>query len=162
MTEFIGTLPSPFGLLQLEATERGLSAVRFPRHGLKQTEHTRHHPVIAKAQRQLTAFFVGKLKTFSVELDWRGTAFQESVWQALTHIPYGGTMTYSDIARTIGRPRSARPVGGAIGKNPLPIIVPCHRVIGSDQTLTGFTGGLDIKISLLQLEGCKNFLSARR
>ena len=162
MTEFTGTLPSPFGLLQLEATERGLSAVRFPRRGPKQTDYTRHHPVIAEAQRQLTAFFVGKLKTFSVELDWRGTAFQESVWHALTLIPYGDTITYADIARTIGRPRSARPVGGAIGKNPLPIIVPCHRVIGSDQTLTGFTGGLDIKIRLLRLEGCKNFLIARR
>ena len=157
MTKFTGTLLSPVGLIRLEATERGLSAVRFPRHEPEQPEHNRHHPVIAEAQRQLTAFFVGKLKTFSVELDWRGTAFQESVWQALTDIPYGDTMTYADIARTIGRPRSARPVGGAVGKNPLPIIVPCHRVIGSDQTLTGFTGGLDIKIRLLRLEGCKVF-----
>ena len=85
--------------------------------------------------------------------EWCGTAFQESVWLALTAIPSGDTVTYAEIARAIGRPRSARPVGGAIGKNPLPIIVPCHRVIGTDQTLTGFTGGLDIKIRLLQLEG---------
>ena len=86
-------------------------------------------------------------------LDWHGTAFQESVWQALTGIPYGETVSYADIAQAIGRPRSARPTGGAVGRNPLPIIVPCLRVIGADHTLTGFTGGLDIKVALLELEG---------
>ena len=153
MSEFRGTLESPVGLLQLEATQQGLSAVRFPRRTPDPTARTRNHPHITEAKQQLGAYFAGKLETFSVPLDWRGTAFQESVWLALTAIPYGDTVTYADIARAIGRPRSARPVGGAVGKNPLPIIVPCHRVIGTDQTLTGFTGGLDIKIRLLQLEG---------
>lgn len=157
MSEFKATLPSPVGLLQLVATERGLSAIRFMHRGSKQAEQTPGNRILSEAQRQLTAYFSGKLKTFSIELDWRGTAFQESVWQALSHIPYGDTVTYADIARSIGRPRSARPVGGAVGKNPLPIVVPCHRVIGSDQTLTGFTGGLDIKIQLLQLEGRQVF-----
>lgn len=153
MSEFRGTLESPVGLLHLEATQQGLSAVRFPHRTPDPTARTRNHPHITEAKQQLSAYFAGKLETFSVALDWRGTAFQESVWLALTAIPYGDTVTYADIARAIGRPRSARPVGGAVGKNPLPIIVPCHRVIGTDQTLTGFTGGLDIKIRLLQLEG---------
>ena len=75
------------------------------------------------------------------------------MWRALTAIPYGETVSYRDIARAIGRPQSARPTGGAVGRNPLPILVPCHRVIGSDYTLTGFTGGLSIKVALLELEG---------
>ena len=157
MSELKGTLASPIGLLQLEATERGLSAIRFPHRAPNPSHQNNHHPLIAMARRQLSDYFAGKLKTFSVELDWQGTPFQESVWEALTRIPFGDTVTYADIARAIGRPRSARPVGGAVGKNPLPIIVPCHRVIGSDQSLTGFTGGLDIKIQLLQLEGRQIF-----
>lgn len=157
MSELRGTLASPIGLLQLEATERGLSAIRFPNRAPNPSHQNNHHPHIAMARRQLSDYFAGKLKTFSVELDWQGTPFQESVWEALTRIPFGDTVTYADIARAIGRPRSARPVGGAVGKNPLPIIVPCHRVIGSDQSLTGFTGGLDIKIQLLQLEGRQIF-----
>lgn len=157
MSELRGTLASPIGLLQLEATERGLSAIRFPNRAPNPSHQNNHHPLIAMARRQLSDYFAGKLKAFSVELDWQGTPFQESVWEALTRIPFGDTVTYADIARAIGRPRSARPVGGAVGKNPLPIIVPCHRVIGSDQSLTGFTGGLDIKIQLLQLEGRQIF-----
>jgi len=153
MSEFKGTLASPIGLLRLEATQQGLSALRFLHRTTDTTTRARNHPVITEAKQQLSAYFARKLDTFSVPLDWCGTAFQESVWLALTAIPSGDTVTYAEIARAIGRPRSARPVGGAIGKNPLPIIVPCHRVIGTDQTLTGFTGGLDIKIRLLQLEG---------
>ncbi len=153
MSEFKGTLASPIGLLRLEATHQGLTAVRFPHNVSVSAERTIHNPFVAEAKQQLSAYFDGKLDTFSVPLDLCGTAFQKSVWLALTKIRYGDTMTYADIARAIGRPRSARPVGGAAGKNPLPIIVPCHRVIGSDGTLTGFTGGLDIKMRLLRLEG---------
>ena len=105
------------------------------------------------AKRELDAYFHRGLTQFSVPVDWQGTPFQESVWKALTQIPYGETVSYRDVALAIDRPRAARPVGGAIGKNPLPIIVPCHRVIGSDQSLTGFTGGLWIKRALLTLEG---------
>ena len=105
------------------------------------------------AKQELSAYFAGDLTAFSVPIDWQGTRFQESVWQALLAVPYGETVTYGDIARAIGSPSSSRPVGGAVGKNPIPIIVPCHRVIGSDRSLIGFTGGLDIKIRLLELEG---------
>ena len=153
MSEFTGTLTSPMGPLHLEATQRGLSALRFPHSTPGAEERIRNHPFITEAKQQLSAYFAGKLETFSVPLDWCGTAFEKSVWLALTAIPYGDTVTYADVARAIKRPSSARPVGGAVGKNPLPIIVPCHRVIGTDQTLTGFTSGLDIKIRLLQLEG---------
>jgi methylated-DNA-[protein]-cysteine S-methyltransferase len=88
-----------------------------------------------------------------VPLNWHGTPFQQTVWRALIEIPFGETVSYGDIARAIGRPKSARPVGGAVGRNPIPIMVPCHRVIGSDRSLTGFTGGLNIKVALLEQEG---------
>ena len=146
-------LTTPLGTLTLEANDRGLSSVRFPDRAGPHETRSRDNSILAQAKRELSAYFGGELKQFSVPLDWQGTDFQQSVWQALTHIPYGETVSYADIARAIGRPSSARPTGGAVGANPLPIIVPCHRVIGSDQTLTGFTGGLNIKIALLELEG---------
>ena len=155
MSLFCDTLDTPLGTLTLEASERGLRNIRFPNRPKSIAGRGRltSNNVIKLAKQELTAYFAGQLKAFSVPLDWHGTAFQESVWQALTAIPYGETVTYADIARAIGRPQSARPTGGAVGRNPLPIIVPCHRVIGSDRTLTGFTGGLKIKVALLELEG---------
>ena len=153
MSLFRDTLCTPLGTLTLEASDRGLSSMRFRNRPRRIESKLTSNSVIKLAKQELTAYFTRQLKEFSVPLDWRGTAFQESVWQALTDIPYGETVSYGDIARAIGRPRSARPTGGAVGRNPLPIIVPCHRVIGSDQTLTGFTGGLNIKIALLELEG---------
>ena len=146
-------LSTPLGTLTLEATDRGLSSVCFPNRAGPFAPRSSDNPILSQAKRELTAYFAGELKRFSVPLDWQGTDFQQSVWEALTHIPYGETVSYAHIARAIGRPKSARPTGGAIGANPLPIIVPCHRVIGSDQTLTGFTGGLNIKVTLLELEG---------
>ena len=146
-------LSTPLGTLTLEATDRGLSSVRFPNRAEPFSGKSPDNPAISQAKRELTDYFAGELKQFNVPLDWQGTAFQQSVWEALTHIPYGETVSYADIARAIGRPKSARPTGGAVGANPLPIIVPCHRVIGSDQSLTGFTGGLSIKVALLELEG---------
>ena len=146
-------LSTPLGTLTLEATDRGLSSVRFPNRAEPCAGKSPDSSVLSQAKRELTDYFAGKLKQFSVPLDWQGTDFQQSVWEALRHIPYGETVSYADIARAIGRPKSARPTGGAVGANPLPIIVPCHRVIGSDQSLTGFTGGLNIKVSLLELEG---------
>ena len=146
-------LSTPLGTLTLEATDRGLSSVRFPNRAEPFSGKSPDNPAISQAKRELTDYFAGELKQFSVPLDWQGTAFQQSVWEALTHIPYGETVSYADVARAIGRPKSARPTGGAVGANPLPIIVPCHRVIGSDQSLTGFTGGLSIKVALLELEG---------
>ena len=155
MSLFCNTLDTPLGTLTLEASERGLSNIRFPNRTKSIAGRGRltSNNVIKLAKQELTAYFASQLKQFSVPLDWHGTAFQESVWRALTAIPFGEAVSYADIARAIGRPQSARPTGGAVGRNPLPIIVPCHRVIGSDHTLTGFTGGLDIKVALLELEG---------
>ena len=153
MSIFCDTLDTPLGDLTLEASERGLSSIRFPNRPKSIAGRLTSNNVIKLAKQELTAYFASQLKEFSVTLDWHGTAFQESVWRALTAIPYGETLSYADIARAIGRPRSARPTGGAVGRNPLPIIVPCHRVIGSDHALTGFTGGLNIKVALLELEG---------
>ena len=104
------------------------------------------------AGEQLAAYFSGERVDFDLPLDARGTPFQQRVWQALTEIPYGGTSTYGEIARRLGRPRSARAVGGANHRNPLPVVVPCHRVIGAGGSLTGYAGGLRIKRFLLDLE----------
>ena len=150
---FRDTLDTPLGTLTLEASERGLNSIRFPHRSKSMTGRPIKNDVVKLAKRELTAYLAGQLKEFSVPLDWHGTAFQESVWLALTAIPYGEVVSYGDIARAIGRPESARPTGGAVGRNPLPILVPCHRVIGTDHTLTGFTGGLNIKVALLELEG---------
>ncbi|MCH1609668.1 MAG: methylated-DNA--[protein]-cysteine S-methyltransferase [Luminiphilus sp.] len=149
----LDTLDTPLGTLQIEATARGLCGIWFPSRSVNHPPSSGKNRVITLAKQELSAYFTGDLTTFSVPLDWQGTRFQESVWQALLAVPFGKTVTYGDVARAIGRPRSSRPVGGAVGRNPLPIIVPCHRVIGSDRSLTGFTGGLDIKIRLLELEG---------
>ena len=150
---FCDTLDTPLGNLTLESCERGLSSIRFPNRPKSIVGGLTSNNVIKLAKQELTAYFASQLKEFTVPLDWHGTPFQDSVWRGLTSIPYGETVSYADIARAIGRPRSARPTGGAVGRNPLPIIVPCHRVIGADHTLTGFTGGLNIKVALLELEG---------
>ena len=153
MTLFFDTLPTPIGVLSLEADETGLTAIHFPGRSPYKPKSSNTSDLIAEAARELRAYFEGRLTAFSVPLNWRGTPFQDTVWRALMDIPYGETVSYGEIAKAIGRPKSARPVGGAVGRNPLPIIVPCHRVIGSDQSLTGFTGGIDIKVALLEQEG---------
>ena len=104
------------------------------------------------AGEQLAAYFAGERVEFDLPLDACGTPFQRRVWQALTEIPYGGTSTYGEIAGRLGRPRAARAVGGASNRNPLPVVVPCHRVIGAGGSLTGYAGGLRIKRFLLELE----------
>lgn len=108
---------------------------------------------MADILRQLREYCTGSRQAFTLPLDMRGTAFQQSVWQALTQIPYGQTRSYSDIAEAIGNPAAVRAVGTANGANPIPIVVPCHRVIGKNAALTGFRGGLQAKEDLLQLEG---------
>ena len=102
---------------------------------------------------QLQAYFKGKLRKFDLPLDPQGTDFQRDAWQALLDIPYGETRSYSDVARAIGRPKAVRAVGAANGQNPIAIVIPCHRVVGSNGDLTGFGGGLDVKQQLLTLEG---------
>ncbi len=103
--------------------------------------------------RQLDEYFAGTRRQFQLVLDFRGTPFQLAVWQALARIPYGETWSYGKVAQALGRPKAVRAVGAANGRNPMPIVVPCHRVIGSNGTLTGYRGGLDLKKRLLHVEG---------
>ena len=117
----------------------------------------RETPLLREARRQLDAYFDRRLKTFDLPYLLDGTPFQQKVWHALCDIPYGICITYGELAALIGDPKACRAVGMANGRNPLPIIVPCRRVIGSGGKLTGYTGGLDIKIKLLQIEGITLF-----
>ena len=151
-------MPSPVGALTLVATERGLAAVLWENDpaGRVQValEHEdARHPVLLETERQLREYFEGRRTTFALTLDPQGTAFQQQVWNALRTIPFGETRSYADIARQIGRPTAVRAVGAANGRNPLSIVTPCHRVIGTNGHLTGFAGGLDAKAFLLRLEG---------
>jgi len=110
------------------------------------------HPILALAEKELEEYFAGKRSVFSVPLDMRGTPFQKQVWEALQDIPFGETRSYGQLANQLGKPSAARAVGAANGRNPVSIIVPCHRVLGSSGKLTGFAGGLDAKTYLLTLE----------
>lgn len=150
-------MKSPVGALKLVAGERGLAAVLWENEDPKRVPlaplvEDKSHPVLLEAERQLKDYFAGKRQKFSVACEPSGTVFQKAVWQALTTIPFGETRTYAAIARQIGRPRAVRAVGAANGKNPLSILVPCHRVIGSNGKLTGFAGGLETKAFLLGIE----------
>ena len=148
---------SPVGLLKLVASDAGLAAVlwqedapeRVPLGGLVEDSE---HPVLVKTGRQLGEYFAGTRREFSITLDMRGTPFQVEVWCALLRIPFGETSTYGELARQIGRPAASRAVGAANGRNPLSIVVPCHRVVGATGRLTGFAGGLEAKEYLLELE----------
>ncbi len=112
-------------------------------------------PHLAHAARELTLYFEGRLRRFTVPVDLsgQGTDFQRRVWRVLQGIPYGSVVSYACVASRVGMPRGARAVGGAVGRNPLPVIIPCHRVVGSEGRLTGFSSGLDLKVLLLELEG---------
>ncbi len=152
------TMPSPVGVLTLISTDHGLRAVLWPedegRVALPAAMHEQHdHPTLTAARHQLEEYFEGSRRSFELPLDLRGTEFQRATWQALADIPYGTTATYGEQAARIGRPRAVRAVGAANGRNPLSIVLPCHRVVGSNGSLTGFAGGLDSKWLLLRLEG---------
>lgn len=150
-------IESPVGKLKLVASDKGLVAVLWendnPRRvRLSELVEDKQHPVLLETERQLGEYFEGKRKTFSVALDMRGTPFQKSVWKALLAIPFGETRSYGQLAKQLGNPQAVRAVGAANGRNPVSIIVPCHRVIGSTGKLTGFAGGLSTKAHLLGLE----------
>jgi len=149
---------SPLGTIELAATARGLAGCWFT--------DQRHHPgpidapmaprnaFIAQAVRELDAYWQDALTAqFKVPLDPQGTPFQQAVWQALLQIPVSASTSYGAIARALGRPQAMRAVGAAVGRNPLGIIIPCHRVLGSDGALTGYAGGLERKVDLLRREG---------
>ena len=151
------TIESPIGKLKLVASDKGLVAILWendsPRRvRLDELVADEQHPVLVETERQLGQYFAGKRKTFSIALDMRGTRFQKDVWEALLAIPFGETRSYGQLAKQLGNPRASRAVGAANGRNPVSIIVPCHRVIGSSGKLTGFAGGLDAKAHLLGLE----------
>tara|TARA_R110002072_G_scaffold170552_2_gene324152 strand:- start:85611 stop:86117 length:507 start_codon:yes stop_codon:yes gene_type:complete len=155
MTVYYSLLTSPVGDLLLAGDGNALHLVGFPtgkRSAVRQSDWLRNDAVFMEEKRQLTAYFNGELTEFTLKLSLQGTDFQKSVWNALRAIPYGQTCSYGDIARQINRPNAYRAVGAANGQNPLPIIIPCHRVIGSTGKLTGFGGGLPTKEKLLGLE----------
>lgn len=148
--------PSAFGEILVVGDDDAIQILNFQ-------EGTSPHPIdpawrrnedrFARVREELHAYFAGELRDFSFPVAPRGTDFQRQVWRALREIPYGALATYSDIAQRIGRPNAVRAVGAANGANPVAVAVPCHRVIGSNGTLTGYAGGLEIKERLLRLEG---------
>jgi methylated-DNA-[protein]-cysteine S-methyltransferase len=148
-------LESPIGELLLAGDGDALSLVSFPEGSMRrdpEPDWIYNEKPFEAARQQLTEYFAGERREFDLPLKLGGTEFQLSVLHALQQIPYGETTSYSDIAERIGRPKAVRAVGAANGRNPIPIIVPCHRVIGSHGDLTGFGGGLDTKEALLRLE----------
>lgn len=153
-------IPSPIGRILVGVTDQGLFLAHFPLKGSVRSSlraygafrPTRSRARTAEIRRQLRRYFAGKLRRFDVPLDLRGTPFQVAVWKALRTIPYGRTASYGEIARRIGKPGAARAVGGANNRNPIGIVVPCHRVIGSSGDLTGYAAGLKVKRALLRLE----------
>ena len=146
------TLETPIGELTLVASETGLRAVYFPGPVPELDAVDGESPVLAETVRQLDEYFDGTRTTFDLPLDLVGTGFQVDAWRGLAEIPYGETVSYGEQARRLGRPEAVRAVGAANGRNPLPIVLPCHRVIGADGSLTGFGGGLHVKQALLDHE----------
>lgn len=155
MSKFYSYCPSPVGDLLLAGDGANLQIIGFPE-GKARTRHEADWILddekFVHVKQQLAAYFAGERQEFDIALAPEGTQFQQSVWKALTTIPYGKTCSYGDIANQIGKPKASRAVGAANGKNPIPIIIPCHRVIGSTGKLTGFGGGLEAKETLLGLE----------
>lgn len=152
------TIPSPLGTITLAATDAGLAGAWF--------EHQRYwpdtrgwqtddeHPVLREATAQLADYFAGRRQHFDLPLDLsHGTDFQQAVWHALLSIPAGRTTSYGALSAEVGKPAAVRAVGAAVGRNPISVIVPCHRVLGTDGSLTGYAGGLERKSALLELEG---------
>lgn len=151
---YYSTLNSPVGELLLIGTTKYLTEILFE-NSWNETDIldlVRDDSLFTEAIRQLNEYFAGKRKDFSLPLQPKGTNFQQKVWQKLQRIPYGTTTNYGEIAKRIDNPKGSRAVGLANGKNPIPIIIPCHRVIGKNGKLTGFGGGLDVKRQLLDLE----------
>jgi methylated-DNA-[protein]-cysteine S-methyltransferase len=145
----VHSFETPIGTLWLEAERGGLSRIAFE--GLPGAASD--DVLLREAEDQLRAYFAGELRRFELPLAPRGTDFQRRVWDVVAAIPYGSTSTYSALAEAIGSPRACRAVGAANGRNPLPIVVPCHRVLGASGALTGYGGGLHAKRALLELEG---------
>ena len=154
--DFQQSLKSSIGRLLISASEKGITSIKL----ISEVVHINDNPngFTRQAKEELIQYFDGKLTAFTVSLDWTGySEFYQSVWQYLLNIPFGQTRSYLDISKYLDNPGASRAVGLANGKNPIPIIVPCHRVIGSNGSLTGFALGLPIKQHLLNLENPKSF-----
>lgn len=151
-------LDSPIGRLRLIATDQGLSHLLFDQQAGDDMgsdgdpAEADNHPVLAAATAQLEEYFAGRRQEFDIPLDLTGTEFQRAAWSALASVPFGETRSYRQQAEAIGRPKAVRAIGAANGKNPVPIVLPCHRIVGSDGSLTGYGGGLPIKEFLLSHE----------
>jgi methylated-DNA-[protein]-cysteine S-methyltransferase len=146
---------SPLGKVLIAGDDSGLKKISFMEGSTAETPHddwTENPRALSQARKQLREYFAGKRKEFSLTLAPEGTPFQQRVWRELQRIPYGMTISYGDLARRVRKPTASRAVGAANGKNPLPIVIPCHRVIGASGDLTGFGGGLHLKVGLLTLE----------
>ena len=148
MTLYCENVPTPVGTLCVCSDGEAVTGIRF---GAGETNGG--CPVTGQARQQLTEYFAGQRREFDLPLAPAGTDFQRRVWELLREIPYGETVTYGELARRLGNPKSARAVGMACNRNPIAIVVPCHRVVGSTGSLTGYAGGLDAKAFLLKLEG---------
>lgn len=157
---FYKTMASPVGRLTLVSSFSALVAILWENERPGRVRFGTLHeeandPTLLEVERQLEEYFAGRRNRFEIPLDFRGTDFQKKVWKALLDIPYGQTRTYAEIAVSIGSPKAVRAVGAANGRNPISIVAPCHRVIGSSGGLTGFAGGLDRKETLLVLEDAR-------
>lgn len=157
MKLFFKEMQSPVGKLKIITSDEALVALLWEKEKkgrvrLEAMEISNKHPIILDTETQLKEYFLGKRKKFNLPLKPLGTDFQLRVWKALLKIPFGETKSYGEIAKDIGSPKASRAVGAANGRNPISIIVPCHRVIGSNKKLTGFAGGLRSKETLLKLE----------
>jgi methylated-DNA-[protein]-cysteine S-methyltransferase len=153
MSTYTTTMDSPLGELRLLGEGEALSAVQLPGLGARRSGWVEDETALAEAAEQLRQYFAGDRREFELRLEPAGgSAFERAVWEQIAAIPYGETESYGAIARALGRPDRARAVGAATGRNPLAIVVPCHRVIGSDGSLTGYAGGLKAKRTLLELE----------
>ncbi|MFZ6672942.1 methylated-DNA--[protein]-cysteine S-methyltransferase [Undibacterium sp. Xuan67W] len=154
--------PSPVGMLLIAASEQGLAGIYFEEHkhfkGSQGWHEQADHPILQQARHQLAEYFAGQRQDFDLLLDYSaGTAFQQTVWQALRRIPYGTTVSYGELAKQIQHPAAVRAVGAANGRNPISIIIPCHRVIAGNGALTGYAGGVQNKQRLLALEEASLF-----
>jgi methylated-DNA-[protein]-cysteine S-methyltransferase len=161
----IGSLDTPIGNLWMACSEQGVCKLVFPGEGAKAkierwlAEHqptptlTAANTLLERTEAELDEYFAGTRRAFTLPLDFQGSAFHQRVWRALTQIPHGHTFSYGKLAQELDAPKAARAVGAACGANPVPIIAPCHRVLGSDGSLHGFGGGLPVKAWLLRHEG---------
>ena len=162
MMLFYKEMESPVGKLKLAASADALVAILWERESpnrikLATLSYDPQQPILIETERQLEEYFAGTRNEFNLPLEPAGTEFQKKVWRALREIPYGQTRSYLDLAKRIDSAKAVRAVGAANGKNPLSIVVPCHRIVGANGALTGFAGGLEVKAKLLAHEGCRRF-----